>query len=70
MEGRVPDSAIEDVGAVIDEVLAFEVFHADLHELLEGRVIAVVPVFEFVEIVAGVGSQGFRHDNNILRQST
>lgn len=46
----VPNSAIDEVGTVIDELFSLCILHTDLHKLLEGRVIAVVPVLEFVEV--------------------
>ncbi len=35
---------------MIDELSSLGVLHTDLHELLEGGVITVIPVFELVEV--------------------
>lgn len=40
----VPDSAVDEVGTVVDELSSLGVLHTDLHELLQGGVISVVPV--------------------------
>jgi hypothetical protein len=55
--GELPDTAIDKVGTMIDELSSLGVLHTDLHELLEGGVITVIPVFELVE----VGFDGARH---------
>jgi len=43
--GELPDTAIDKVGTMIDELSSLGVLHTDLHELLEGGVITVIPVF-------------------------
>ena len=48
--GELPDTAIDKVGTMIDELSSLGVLHTDLHELLEGGVITVIPVFELVEV--------------------
>lgn len=40
---------------MIDELLASGIFHADLHELLEGRVVAVVVVPQLIKVRFDVG---------------
>lgn len=41
--------------AVINELFASGIFHADLHELLESWIVAVVVVPQFVEVRIEVG---------------
>ena len=38
------------MGTVVDHLSALGVLHTDLHELLEGGVIAVVPVLKLIEV--------------------
>ena len=47
---RVPDPAVNDVGTVVHPLSRPGVFHTDLHKLLKGRVVAVVPVLQLVEV--------------------
>ena len=58
--GCVPDTPVDEVRPVVVDLLASGVFHADLHELLEGGVVPVVPVSQLVH--EGLGLLGyFRH---------
>ncbi len=51
----LPDSAVEDMGSMIDEFFAPGVFHTNLHEFFEGGVISVVPVLELIEVGLKIG---------------
>jgi hypothetical protein len=35
---------------MVDHLAALAVLHTDLHELLEGGVVAVVPILELIEV--------------------
>lgn len=59
----VPDSAVDEVGTVVDELSSLGVLHTDLHELLQGRVVSVVPVLELIEVgLDGAGHSFYRHE--------
>jgi hypothetical protein len=47
---ELPNSAVDEVRTVIDHLSSLGVLHTDLHELLEGGVVAVVPILQLVEI--------------------
>lgn len=47
--------------AVIDELFASGVFHADLHELLEGGIVAVVVVSQLVKVRLDTCGYALRH---------
>jgi hypothetical protein len=47
---------------VIDKLSSLGVLHTDLHELLEGRVIAMIPILELVEVGLDLGGDSlYRH---------
>lgn len=63
MRKVVPDSAVDEVGTVVDELSSLGVLHTDLHELLQGGVVSVVPVLELIEVgLDGAGHSFYRHE--------
>lgn len=58
----VPDTAINEVGSMVDDRLASAVLHGDFHKLLEDWVVAVVPILEFVIVGLNV-CWNFGHTN-------
>jgi hypothetical protein len=52
---KLPNTAIDEVSSMVDNLLASAVFHCDFHKLLEDRIVAVVPIPVFVEVRLDVG---------------
>lgn len=64
IRSKVPNTTIYEVSPVVDNLLASWVFHGDLHELFEDRVVPMVPVLELVEVGFNVGRQLCHQINN------
>ena len=54
---KLPNTAIEEMSPVVHNLSALPVFHCNLHELLEDRIVPVVPILELIEVWLYV----FRH---------
>jgi hypothetical protein len=50
MNAKIPHPSINKMSSVIDHLPPFRVLHTDLHKLLEGRVITVIPILELIEV--------------------
>lgn len=46
----LPYSPVENESTMIDKLATFAVLLPDFHELLEDRIVAMIPVFQFVEV--------------------
>ena len=51
------------MSTVIDELSSLRVLHTDLHKLLQGRVVTVIPIFELIEVgLDGAGYSLYGHE--------
>jgi len=62
MSADLPDTTINEVRSVVDDLFASAVLHSDFHKLLEDRIVTMVIVLEFVHVWLDVG-WNFGHTN-------
>ena len=55
MSADLPDTTINEVSSVVDDLFASAVLHSDFHKLLEDRIVTMVIVLEFVHVWLDVG---------------